>query len=78
MASLNPTQRLQKIFEAYDVNGDGTLSEEEMTQVFEQLGIKGSSYVFKQADKNKDGTIQSMSSFRGSLAKIPSVLFRKM
>lgn len=55
---MNPTQRLQKIFEAYDVNGDGTLSEEEMTQVFEQLGIKGSSFVFKQADKNKDGTIQ--------------------
>ena len=57
-AAMNPTLRLQKIFEAYDVNGDGTLSEEEMTQVFEQLGIKGSSFVFKQADKNKDGTIQ--------------------
>ena len=52
------TKRLQQIFEAYDASGDGTLSEDEMTQVFEGLGIKGAKHIFKKADKNKDGVIQ--------------------
>ena len=50
--------RLQQLFEAYDTSGDGTLSKEEMTVVFEQLGIKGSKYMFKKLDGNKDGKVQ--------------------
>ena len=52
------TQNLQEIFASYDTSGDGTLSVEEMQQVFEELGIRGSAYLFKQIDKNKDGQLQ--------------------
>ena len=52
------TKRLQQIFETYDASGDGTLSEDEMTQVFEALGVKGAKRIFKKADRNKDGVIQ--------------------
>eukprot|EP00434_Breviolum_minutum_P024906 symbB.v1.2.021996.t1/scaffold1933.1/size95709/5 len=58
MATPSAKMRLQQLFEAYDTSGDGTLSKEEMTVVFEQLGIKGSNYMFKKIDGNKDGKVQ--------------------
>eukprot|EP00437_Effrenium_voratum_P020613 CAMPEP_0181441794 /NCGR_PEP_ID=MMETSP1110-20121109/23692_1 /TAXON_ID=174948 /ORGANISM="Symbiodinium sp., Strain CCMP421" /LENGTH=538 /DNA_ID=CAMNT_0023565691 /DNA_START=31 /DNA_END=1647 /DNA_ORIENTATION=+ len=58
MAAASGKTRLQQLFQSYDTSGDGTLSVEEMEQVFEALGIKGSSYIFKKADKNKDGQLQ--------------------
>ena len=53
-------RRLQELFEKYDASGDGVLSEEEMLTLFEHLGVPRAKAeaVFKEADANKDGTIQ--------------------
>lgn len=52
-------QRLQELFAKYDTSGDGVLSEEEMTAVFEAIGIKKNKAqaMFQAADADQDGTI---------------------
>lgn len=51
---------MQELFEKYDASGDGVLSEKEMVNLFEHLGIPRAQAeeVFTEADANRDGTIQ--------------------
>lgn len=53
-------QRLQELFAKYDTNGDGTLTEEEVTPLFVHLGMTRGQLkrLLKDFDKNKDGIIQ--------------------
>lgn len=57
---MSAKRRLQELFEKYDTSGDGVLSEDEMLKLFERLGVprKSAEELFKEADANKDGTIQ--------------------
>eukprot|EP00438_Fugacium_kawagutii_P035003 Skav208019 [mRNA] locus=scaffold2714:48935:51329:- [translate_table: standard] len=59
-AAPNPRKRLQQVFEAHDANGDGHRGPPGDGNGADRLvnGIKGSKHIFKQADKNKDGTVQ--------------------
>jgi len=53
-------QRLQELFAKYDTSGDGVLSEEEMLNVFKQIGVstKKAQTLFQAADSDQDGVIQ--------------------
>ena len=57
---MSDKRRLQELFEKYDASGDGVLSEKEMLNLFEHLGISRAQAeeVFQEADANRDGTIQ--------------------
>jgi len=57
---MSDRRKLQELFERYDASGDGVLSEDEMLDLFEHLGLSRSKAkeVFNEADANKDGNIQ--------------------
>ena len=55
------TELLKMAFELFDVNKDGVLTKDELTEAFKSLGDKNDlvvDHTFKTADKNADGKIQ--------------------
>mmetsp|Transcript_4769 Transcript_4769/g.11525 ORF Transcript_4769/g.11525 Transcript_4769/m.11525 type:complete len:422 (-) Transcript_4769:5-1270(-) len=53
-------EKVRKLFEKYDANGDGTLSMDELERILKAIGVDGSkcNEYFTHIDQNKNGVIE--------------------
>mmetsp|Transcript_64276 Transcript_64276/g.119453 ORF Transcript_64276/g.119453 Transcript_64276/m.119453 type:complete len:428 (+) Transcript_64276:83-1366(+) len=53
-------EKVRKLFEKYDANGDGTLSLDELEKILKAIGVEGSkcNEYFTHIDQNKNGVIE--------------------
>lgn len=78
-AAMSAKQRLQELFAKYDTNGDGTLTEEEVTPLFIRFGMTRGQLkaLLQDFDKNKDGIIQIHEFLAWLTAEKPQVMISK-